>query len=123
MGLITSEDIQRRLREIGDYIGKKYTAEHPPKKRDWRTYEQQFALRIKTAVNELDPLSFHWREWQRGLPSALRSFLGLLKLDLSRFCAFFKLFKFACQRVRVGRDQVLHRFVLAQPAAFGHGIH
>ena len=56
MGLITSEDVQRRLREIGDYIGKKYTVEHPPKKRDWRTYEQQFALRIKTAVNELDPL-------------------------------------------------------------------
>ena len=44
------------MREIGDYLGKKYTAEHPPKKRDWRTYEQQFALRIKTAVNELDPL-------------------------------------------------------------------
>ena len=56
MGHITGEDIQRRLREISDYLGKKYVAEHPPKKRDWRTYEQQLALRIKTAVSDLDPL-------------------------------------------------------------------
>jgi transposase len=56
MGHITDEDIRRRLREIGDWLGKKYAAGHPPKKRDWRTYERQFALRMKTAVNELDPL-------------------------------------------------------------------
>ena len=54
--MITSEDIQRKLREIDDYLGRKYVLEHPPKKRDWRTYEQQFTLRIRTAMSELDPL-------------------------------------------------------------------
>ena len=54
--MISSEDIQRKLREIDDYLGKKYVLEHPPGKRDWRTYEQQFALRIKTAMREIDPL-------------------------------------------------------------------
>ncbi|MCL4333656.1 MAG: ISNCY family transposase, partial [Candidatus Thermoplasmatota archaeon] len=29
---------------------------HPMKERDWRTYEQQFSHRIKTAIKELDPL-------------------------------------------------------------------
>ena len=54
--MITIEDIQRKLREIDDCLGRKYVLEHQPKKRDWRTYEQQFALRIRTAMNELDPL-------------------------------------------------------------------
>ena len=54
--MITSEDIQRKLREIDDYLGRKYVLEHPPKKRDWRTYEQQFTMRIRMAMNELDPL-------------------------------------------------------------------
>ena len=45
-----------KLEEINSIIGKKYKLEHPKQQRDWRTYEQQFALRIKTAMKDLDPL-------------------------------------------------------------------
>ncbi|MDG7041226.1 MAG: hypothetical protein JRN66_08235 [Nitrososphaerota archaeon] len=33
-----------------------YLKEHPKKERDWRTYEQQFARRIYTAMKSLEPL-------------------------------------------------------------------
>ena len=49
-------DIRYKLEEINSIIGKKYKLEHPKQQRDWRTYEQQFALRIKTAMKDLDPL-------------------------------------------------------------------
>ena len=53
---ITSDDIQYKLEEINSILGKKYVDEHPKKERDWRTYEQEFAQRIKVAMKELDPL-------------------------------------------------------------------
>ena len=56
MGKVTSDDIQYKLEEINSTIGKKYKLEHPRKERDWRTYEQEFAQRIKTAMRDLDPL-------------------------------------------------------------------
>ena len=49
-------DIRYKLEEINSIIGKKYKLEHPKQQRDWRTYEQQFALRIKTVMKDLDPL-------------------------------------------------------------------
>ena len=56
ISLITGEDIRRKVRDIDCCLGGKYVFEHPPGRREWRRYEQQFALRIRTAVNELDPL-------------------------------------------------------------------
>ena len=56
MGKITSDDVQYKLEEISSILGKKYVLEHPEKKRDWRTYEQEFSLRIKTAMKDLEPL-------------------------------------------------------------------
>jgi transposase len=56
MGRITSDDIQYKLEEINSILGKKYALEHPRKERDWRTYEQEFAERIKAAMKDLDPL-------------------------------------------------------------------
>lgn len=56
MARVTSEDIRDKLQEIHDFIGKKYALDHPKKDRDWRTYEQQFSLRIKTAMRDLSPL-------------------------------------------------------------------
>ncbi|MHB1709745.1 MAG: ISNCY-like element ISFac3 family transposase [Thermoplasmataceae archaeon] len=53
---ITSDDIQYKLEEINSILGKKYALEHPEKERDWRTYEQEFAQRIKMAMKDLDPL-------------------------------------------------------------------
>lgn len=56
MGRITSDDIHYKLEEINSLLGKKYALEHPGEERDWRTYEQEFAQRIKTAMRDLDPL-------------------------------------------------------------------
>ena len=56
MARVTGDDIQYKLQEINDILGKKYRLEHPGKKRDWRTYEQEFSLRIKTAMKDLEPL-------------------------------------------------------------------
>ena len=39
-----------------DEIIKEYKKEHPAPVRDWRTYEQQFARRAKTAFHDLEPL-------------------------------------------------------------------
>ena len=49
----------RRVREVVgalDEIIEDYKEQTEKKKRDWRTYEQQLAHRIKTAVRELEPL-------------------------------------------------------------------
>ena len=56
MSLIRSDDMQYKLEEINSTIGKKYKLDHPEKERDWRTYEQEFSARIKTAIKDLDPL-------------------------------------------------------------------
>lgn len=50
------DDIRFRLEEIEGILAKKCRLSHPKEKRDWRTYEQQFSHRIKTAMKELDPL-------------------------------------------------------------------
>ena len=56
MPRVSADDIRDKLQEIHDILGKKYALEHPKKERDWRTYEQQVSMRIKTAMRELDPL-------------------------------------------------------------------
>ncbi len=56
MGMVRSEDIQYKLEEINNILGKKYVQEHPEEDRDWRTYQSEFSQRIKTAMKELDPL-------------------------------------------------------------------
>ena len=55
MARVTGDDIQYKLEEINDIIGRKYRLEHPGKERDWKTYEQEFSQRIKTAMRDLDP--------------------------------------------------------------------
>jgi len=56
MPKVFDDDIKLKLEEIHGFIAKKYKLEHPKNKRDWRTYEEQFSHRIKTAMKELDPL-------------------------------------------------------------------
>jgi transposase len=46
----------RELTGMLDDIVKKYKEEHPTTKRDWRTYEQRVAERLKVAFRELKPL-------------------------------------------------------------------
>jgi len=50
-----SKEIRLVISRI-DEIVEDYKKKHPPKKRDWRTYEQQFARRAKVAFHYLEPL-------------------------------------------------------------------
>ena len=54
MSLETKE--VRDVVKILDDIVKEYKEEHPEKERNWRTYEQRVAERLKTAFKELKPL-------------------------------------------------------------------
>ena len=56
MSRIMAEDIKDKLNELDSILKEKYRLEHPKKERDWRTYEQEFAQRIKMAMKDLDPL-------------------------------------------------------------------
>jgi transposase len=46
----------RKVTAILDDIIKEYKKETPKAKRNWRTYEQRLAKRIRTAISELEPL-------------------------------------------------------------------
>jgi transposase len=46
----------RAVTKILDDIIEEYKKETPKAKRDWRTYEQRLAKRIRTAISELEPL-------------------------------------------------------------------
>lgn len=50
-----SKEVRLAVARLDDVI-EEYKKEHPPAERDWRTYEQQFARRAKTAFHDLEPL-------------------------------------------------------------------
>ena len=50
-----SKEVRRVVAQLDEII-EEYKKEHPAQKRDWRTYEQQFARRAKTAFHDLEPL-------------------------------------------------------------------
>ncbi len=52
---ITTKEVQETT-SLLDSIIKEYKEQTPKNKRDWRTYEQRLAARIKTAMKELEPL-------------------------------------------------------------------
>jgi transposase len=54
--MIHSKDIREKLKDLDEFLMDDYKKAHPEKKRDWRTYEQQYALRLKTAMRQLEPL-------------------------------------------------------------------
>jgi len=54
--VVTDKDIRERLKDIEDFMLQEYKDSKPEKKRDWRTYEQQYARRIKGAIRNLEPL-------------------------------------------------------------------
>ena len=56
MSRIMAEDIKDKLNELDSILKERYRLEHPKKERNWRTYEQEFAQRIKMAMKDLDPL-------------------------------------------------------------------
>lgn len=54
--MLRSKHITERLKDIENYLLEQYKNSRKDKKRDWRTYEQQLAYRIKEAVKNLEPL-------------------------------------------------------------------
>ena len=54
--MMRSKEIRERLKDLDDFLTEQYKEAHPEKKRDWRTYEEQYALRLKTAMRQLEPL-------------------------------------------------------------------
>ena len=53
---VSRNDIRYRLREIGEFLSEQYRLKHPKKERDWRTYEERYSKRIRSAMKLLDPL-------------------------------------------------------------------
>jgi len=52
---VETKEVRKTVARL-DAIVKEYKEENPPKDRDWRTYEQRLAERLKTAFRELRPL-------------------------------------------------------------------
>jgi transposase len=54
--MMRSEEIRKKLKDIDEFLLNQYKENKVEKKRDWRTYEQQLANRIKGAISNLEPL-------------------------------------------------------------------
>ena len=54
--MLRSKDIQQRLKDIDNYLLDEYKKSKKEKKRNWRTYEQQLANRLKKGIENLEPL-------------------------------------------------------------------
>ena len=54
--MLTAAQVQARLNDLEQFLRDEYQLAHPAKKRDWRTYEEQWARRIRDVMRDLDPL-------------------------------------------------------------------
>lgn len=54
--MLRSKDIRERLKDIDNFLLEEYKRNKEEKKRDWKTYEQRLAYRIKEAIRNLEPL-------------------------------------------------------------------
>ena len=74
---VETKEVRELVAKLDDIV-KEYKEKHPKKKRDWRTYEQRVAERLRTAFKELKPLvheaasSIHFVSGEtRGVKSSL----------------------------------------------------
>lgn len=54
--MIKTEELRKRLKFVEEFLMVEYGLQHPKKKRDWRTYEQQLMYRVKEAIKNIEPL-------------------------------------------------------------------
>jgi transposase len=54
--VLRREQVQERLADLERLVREEYKPAHPTKKRDWRTYEEQWAHRIRAVMRDLGPL-------------------------------------------------------------------
>ncbi len=55
-GTLSTEEVRRHVADLERLVQEEYKPRHPPKRRDWRTYEQQLAHRIREVMHDLGPL-------------------------------------------------------------------
>lgn len=53
--MVTNKQLQKTVSEL-DWLIKLYKKDNPEQKRDWRTYEQGVAWRVKRAITHFEPL-------------------------------------------------------------------
>lgn len=53
--MLTNDQLHKTVSEL-DWLVKLYKKENPKPKRDWRTYEQQVAFRVRHAIRHFEPL-------------------------------------------------------------------
>src|SRR3989344_3433519 len=87
-----SKEVRLAVARLDEMI-EKYKKEHPAPERDWRTYEQQFSRRAKTAFHDLEPLveqavsSIHLETGEnRGNDPKLTQKKKVFVLLLNHFC-------------------------------------
>lgn len=54
--VVTTAQVRARLLDLEAFLLDEYKVQHPPQKRDWRTYEETWAHRIREVTRQLDPL-------------------------------------------------------------------
>lgn len=54
--MLTEEQVRQRLADLERLLDEEYKPTHPPKKRDWRAYEERWSHRIRQVIRDLDPL-------------------------------------------------------------------
>jgi len=54
--MLRTEELRKRIKFVEEFLMEEYKKNHPEKKRDWRTQEQQLAYRIKNAIRNIEPL-------------------------------------------------------------------
>ncbi|MCX8174572.1 MAG: hypothetical protein N3F63_08235, partial [Thermoplasmata archaeon] len=54
--MLTTEEIRRTVQEVNDYLNTLYKLEKEDPERNWRTYEEIVAKRMKMAVENLHSL-------------------------------------------------------------------
>lgn len=55
-GSLSTEEVRRQVADLERLFQEEYKPAHPPKTRDWRTYEQQLERRTRTVMRDLGPL-------------------------------------------------------------------
>jgi len=54
--VLTTEQVRQQVEDLERLVTEEYKPQHPPKRRDWRTYEEQLAVRIRQVMRNLGPL-------------------------------------------------------------------
>ena len=55
--MLTADEVRKQVDDLERFLAEEYKPQHLPQKRDWRTYEQQRAVRIRQVMRNSVPSS------------------------------------------------------------------